>query len=289
MTGASSGLGEGFARTLVGAGATVVAGARRLDRLEVLAKDLDGTAPGEGRLVPVGCDVTSAEDRAAARRRGRRDHRPDRRTRQQCRHARRTGRRGGDRRRVRGAARPQPRPPASTSPLGRRGHGARGGSLSIVNVSSVIGLVSTAPIGGASYAASKAGTIGLTRELAGQWGRRGIRVNAIVPGWFDTEMTDGLFTNDKSAGWVRRNTMLGRGGEAGEVDGALLFLASAGVQLRDRPRAGRRRRLDRAVDTGTRRRTTHAAAGAGSSPSVPSARPATWPSSTRSACTRSVR
>ena len=101
-----------------------------------------------------------------------------------------------------------------------------GGSLSIVNVSSVIGLVSTAPIGGASYAASKAGIIGLTRELAGQWGRRGIRVNAIVPGWFDTEMTDGLFTNDKSAGWVRRNTMLGRGGETGEVDGALLFLAS---------------------------------------------------------------
>ena len=108
---------------------------------------------------------------------------------------------------------------AATVPEGR--------SLSIINISSVIGLVSTAPIGGASYAASKSGIIGLTRELAGQWGRRGIRVNAIVPGWFDTEMTDGLFTNDKSAGWVRRNTMLGRGGESGEVDGALLFLASA--------------------------------------------------------------
>ena len=56
--------------------------------------------------------------------------------------------------------------------------------------------------------------MGLTRELAGQWGRRGIRVNAVVPGWFDTEMTDGLFSGDKSAGWVRRNTMLGRGGDA---------------------------------------------------------------------------
>ena len=53
VTGASSGLGEGFARTLAGAGATVVAAARRLDRLEVLAKEFDGTTPGEGRIVPV--------------------------------------------------------------------------------------------------------------------------------------------------------------------------------------------------------------------------------------------
>jgi hypothetical protein len=101
-----------------------------------------------------------------------------------------------------------------------------GERASYINISSVIGLVSTAPIGGASYAASKAGILGLTRELAGQWGRRGIRVNAVVPGWFDTEMTDGLFGNEKSAGWVRRNTMLGRGGEPGEIDGAVVFLAS---------------------------------------------------------------
>jgi NAD(P)-dependent dehydrogenase (short-subunit alcohol dehydrogenase family) len=103
---------------------------------------------------------------------------------------------------------------------------AEGQRASIINVSSVVGMVSTAPIGGAGYAASKSGVIGLSRELAGQWGRRGIRVNTVVPGWFDTEMTDGLFTNDASAGWVRRNTMLGRGGHEGEVDGALLFLSS---------------------------------------------------------------
>src|SRR3954449_3417964 len=65
VTGASSGLGESFARTLVAAGATVVAAARRLDRLEVLAKELDGTAPGQGRIVPVRCDVTSEDDRQA--------------------------------------------------------------------------------------------------------------------------------------------------------------------------------------------------------------------------------
>ena len=109
----------------------------------------------------------------------------------------------------------------------------------------MIGLVSTAPIGGASYAASKAGIIGLTRELAGQWGRRGIRVNAIVPGWFDTEMTDGLFTNEKSAGWVRRNTMLGRGGRAGRGRRRAAVPGLARVELRHRARARRRWRVDR--------------------------------------------
>jgi len=220
VTGASSGLGEGFARTLVDAGATVVAAARRLDRLEVLAKEL-----GEERVVPVACDVTSPEDRGRLVEVA-------------------SGLTGHIDILVNNAGMPGPPDAEQETPegfarlldlnLASGFHLAtlvaatvgEGASLSIVNISSVIGLVSTAPIGGASYAASKAGILGLTRELAGQWGRRGIRVNAIIPGWFDTEMTDGLFANDKSAGWVRRNTMLGRGGEPGEVDGALLFLAS---------------------------------------------------------------
>jgi NAD(P)-dependent dehydrogenase (short-subunit alcohol dehydrogenase family) len=226
VTGASSGLGEGFARTLVGAGATVVAGARRLDRLEVLAKELDGTTPGEGRVVPVACDVTSEEDRSllvelAAGITGRIDVLVN--------NAGMPGVPDAEDETVAGFSALLDLNLAAGFHLAAAVAAtvSDGGSLSIVNISSVIGLVSTAPIGGASYAASKAGIIGLTRELAGQWGRRGIRVNAIVPGWFDTEMTDGLFSNDKSAGWVRRNTMLGRGGETGEVDGALLFLASA--------------------------------------------------------------
>ena len=226
VTGASSGLGEGFARTLVAAGATVVAGARRLDRLEVLAKELDGTAPGEGRLVPVGCDVTSEADRSllvdvAAGITGRVDVLVN--------NAGMAGVPDAEDETAAGFAALLDLNLAAGFHLATAVAATvpDGGSLSIVNISSVVGMVSTAPIGGASYAASKAGVIGLTRELAGQWGRRGIRVNAIVPGWFDTEMTDGLFTNDKSAGWVRRNTMLGRGGEPGEVDGALLFLASA--------------------------------------------------------------
>ena len=226
VTGASSGLGESFARTLVGAGATVVAGARRLDRLEVLAKELDGTLPGEGRVVPVRCDVTWAEDRdqlveIAAGITGHVDVLVN--------NAGMPGVPHAEDETVAGFASLLDLNLAAGFHLAARvaATAGEGNALSIINISSVIGLVSTAPIGGAAYAASKSGIIGLTRELAGQWGRRGIRVNAIVPGWFDTEMTDGLFTNDKSAGWVRRNTMLGRGGEPGEVDGALLFLASA--------------------------------------------------------------
>ncbi|SNS77694.1 SDR family NAD(P)-dependent oxidoreductase [Rhodococcoides kyotonense] len=218
VTGASSGLGLGFARTLAGAGATVFAAARRLDRLEALADDVPG-------IVPVRCDVTEDADRRALVDRcfelsGRLDVL------------------------VNNAGKPGPPNAEDETREGfhsimeinliagfhlatyAAGRIPQDSNASFINISSVIGLVSTAPIGGASYAASKAGTLGLTRELAGQWGRRGIRVNAVVPGWFDTEMTDGLFTNDKSAGWVRRNTMLGRGGVDGEIDGAVLFLAS---------------------------------------------------------------
>ncbi len=225
VTGASSGLGESFARVLVSAGATVVAAARRLDRLEVLAKELDGTVPGQGRVVPVRCDVTSEEDRSdlvalASAITGHIDVLVN--------NAGMPGVPHAEDETVDGFAALLDLNLAAGFHLAAKVAETvvEGGSLSVINISSVIGLVSTAPIGGASYAASKSGTIGLTRELAGQWGRRGIRVNAIVPGWFDTEMTEGLFTNDKSAGWVRRNTMLGRGGHEGEVDGALLFLAS---------------------------------------------------------------
>ncbi|WP_447646932.1 SDR family NAD(P)-dependent oxidoreductase [Nocardioides zeae] len=218
VTGASSGLGAGFARTLAEAGATVYAAARRLERLEELAWETP-------RIVPVRCDVTVAADRAALVERvvadaGRIDVLVNN-----------AGRAG---------------PPDATddtpevfdSVLGLNltagfhlavavvGAVPEGTPLSVVNIGSVIGLVSTAPVGGASYAASKAAVTGLSRELAGQWGRRGVRVNTLVPGWFDTEMTDGLFTNEASARWVRRGTMLGRGGREGEVDGALLFLAS---------------------------------------------------------------
>ena len=77
------------------------------------------------------------------------------------------------------------------------------------------------------YAAAKGGLVQLTRELASEWARHRVRVNAIGPGWFRSEMTsDTMFDDEKGQAFIRRNTPLGRGGDEHELDGALLFLAS---------------------------------------------------------------
>jgi NAD(P)-dependent dehydrogenase (short-subunit alcohol dehydrogenase family) len=100
------------------------------------------------------------------------------------------------------------------------------GRGSIVNVASVLGLVGVGQIPQASYAAAKGGVVNLTRELAAQWARRGVRVNAIAPGWFHTEMTAEMFDDPKALSWIRRRTPMGRPGELSELAGAALFLAS---------------------------------------------------------------
>jgi NAD(P)-dependent dehydrogenase (short-subunit alcohol dehydrogenase family) len=100
-------------------------------------------------------------------------------------------------------------------------------ALSIVNITSVIGMVASRSIPQTSYAASKAGLAHLTRELANQWARSGIRVNAIAPGWFPSEITNGpVFEDPKGLQHVQRNTPMGRPGMVHELDGPLLFLAS---------------------------------------------------------------
>jgi NAD(P)-dependent dehydrogenase (short-subunit alcohol dehydrogenase family) len=96
-----------------------------------------------------------------------------------------------------------------------------------VNVASIWGVVGVGQIPEAGYAASKGGIVNLTRELAAQWARKGVRVNALAPGWFHTEMTDGvMFGSDAAEKWMRARTPMGRGGDPHELDGALLFLAS---------------------------------------------------------------
>jgi NAD(P)-dependent dehydrogenase (short-subunit alcohol dehydrogenase family) len=96
---------------------------------------------------------------------------------------------------------------------------------SIINITSVLGLT-TAGLPQAAYASSKAGLIGLTRDLAQQWtGRKGIRVNALAPGYFESEMTD-QFEDDYVVGTVIPRTLHGRLGRAEELSAALIFLAS---------------------------------------------------------------
>jgi NAD(P)-dependent dehydrogenase (short-subunit alcohol dehydrogenase family) len=100
---------------------------------------------------------------------------------------------------------------------------ARGSS--IINLSSVIAFT-TAELPQAAYSASKAAIIGLTRDLAQEWtGRRGIRVNAIAPGYFPTEMT-AQYKPGYMDTMIERRVPMGRAGELEECAAAVVFLAS---------------------------------------------------------------
>jgi len=97
----------------------------------------------------------------------------------------------------------------------------------IVNVASILGLVALGKaMPQAAYTSSKAGLVNLTRELAAQWAQYGIRVNALCPGFFESEMTADLFEAQSGQQWLERRTLLSRGGREGELDAAMLLLAS---------------------------------------------------------------
>jgi NAD(P)-dependent dehydrogenase (short-subunit alcohol dehydrogenase family) len=221
VTGASSGLGEQLARALAASGAVPVLAARRIERLEAVRAEVDGADI-------VVCDVTDEAERerlieTVINRHGRID--------------------GLVNNAGMGAAGPALRTPVDTfarvieinlvapyalSCLAAR-HMRVGGGRSIVNVASVMGLRSIAQIADAAYVASKAGLIGLTRELASQWGRHGIRVNAVAPGFFASEMTAELGQDaDSFPDWLTSQVPLGRGGRARELDESILFLLGPG-------------------------------------------------------------
>jgi NAD(P)-dependent dehydrogenase (short-subunit alcohol dehydrogenase family) len=221
VTGASSGLGEQVARALHGAGATPVLAARRKNRLANLRAQLPGAET-------VTCDVTDAADRVrlvetVVERHGRLDGLVNN----------------------AGAGATAPALKSSTEAFARvlelnltapfalsclaATRMRAGGGGSIVNIASVMGLRSIAEIPDAAYVASKAGVIGLTRELASQWGRHGIRVNAVAPGFFASEMTAELGDDPEAfPEFLLARTPLRRGGRAGELDEAVLFLLGAG-------------------------------------------------------------
>ncbi len=96
---------------------------------------------------------------------------------------------------------------------------------SIVNIASVLGLTTTG-LPQAAYSSSKAGLIGLTRDLAQQWtSRKGIRVNALAPGFFESEMSDSMDRNHVDTQILPR-VLVGRLGVHAELAAALIFLAS---------------------------------------------------------------
>lgn len=219
VTGASAGLGARFARVLDAAGARVVLAARRVDRLEALAMQLRDAHV-------VGIDL--AEDGA-----------PEALVAAALAHYERVDVL------VNNAGRSEPVPALDETnehfagtlrinliaPFELARECARamiafdGGS--VVNVASLWGLVGVGQIPEAGYAASKGGLVNLTRELAAQWARQGVRVNALAPGWFRSEMTEGrMFGDERAERWLRQRTPMGRGGNEAELDGALLFLAS---------------------------------------------------------------
>ena len=217
VTGASSGLGERFARVLDAVGARVVVAARRRSRLESLAASLTDA-------VVVECDLSDASERerlvaSTLSEAGRLD-----------------------------------------VLVNNAGIGARvaledegldwfrdvmelnvtaawhlaklaapaliDGGGAIVNVASMLGHVGATPVKQASYCASKGAMVNMTRELALQFARKGVRVNALCPGWFPSEMTAGMESDEGSQRFIATNTPLQRMGGEQELDGALLLLAT---------------------------------------------------------------
>jgi NAD(P)-dependent dehydrogenase (short-subunit alcohol dehydrogenase family) len=219
VTGASSGLGVAIAQGLAEAGADVVLGARRLDRLE----ETKALVEGAGRkALSVQTDVTDPDQCAAMV-------------------AAAVEAFGKVNVLVNNAGLGWAAPATRETPeqfrkvidINLNGQYwmaqafaravTEGGS--IVNISSVLGLKAS-HVPQAAYSASKAGLIGLTRDLAMQWtGRKGIRVNAIAPGYFPSEMTDEMAEGTEEM--VKLVTPIGRLGEPHEIADACVFLASA--------------------------------------------------------------
>ena len=219
ITGASSGLGARFARVASAAGATVVGAARRAERLAELVDELDDAHAVEVDLTaPGGPEACVARSIELA---GRIDVL------------------------VNNAGISQVAPALDFStedfrheieidlvaPFALAREVARDAitndrSASIINIGSILGEVGGGKLRVPGYAAAKGGLHNLTRELASQWGRKGVRVNAIAPGWFETEMNDAMFSDGGGQAYMESGAAMGRPGIEGELDGAMLYLAS---------------------------------------------------------------
>jgi NAD(P)-dependent dehydrogenase (short-subunit alcohol dehydrogenase family) len=218
VTGASAGLGDRFARTLHAAGARVVVAARRKERLDALCDELPGT-------VAVAADLSEPADR----------ERLVREAVETC---------GtidilvnnagiGSKMAIEDEGLDTFRLAMEVNVTAVWHLSKLAGAVmvakrsgSIVNLASVLGLVGSTPIKEAHYTASKGAVVNLTRELALQWARKGVRVNALCPGWFPSEMTAMMENDAASQDFIKANSPIPRMGNPSELDGPLLLLAS---------------------------------------------------------------
>ena len=220
VTGASSGLGVGFAVALAEAGADVVLAARRADRLAAVAEAVAGVGR---RAISQETDVSRPEDCTALVEATVEAF-------------------GGVDILVNNAGVSTASPATREDPAEFRrvvdvnlngaywmaqacGRVMKAGS-SIINIGSVLGFTTDRGLPQAAYCSTKAAIVGLTRELAQQWGgRKGIRVNALAPGYFPSEMTDQL-PADYLTEMMERRVPMQRTGHIDELTPALVFLAS---------------------------------------------------------------
>lgn len=220
VTGASSGLGRHFALTLARAGAKVAVAARRLARLEELAAEIAGF---DGRALPVALDVTDAALVAAALEAVETElgpidilvnnagvaataaflDQPE----EEWRRVLATNLDGAWR-----TAR------AAAALMAKHGHGG-----AIVNIASILGLRAAGQV--SAYSAAKAGLINLTQTMALELARHRIRVNALAPGYIETDLNRDFLHSAAGQAMLKR-VPLRRFGEVGDLDGALLLLAS---------------------------------------------------------------
>ena len=224
VTGASYGLGSYFAEVLAGAGAKVVLSARSLDKLDQVAAKLRSAG---AEVVTVSCDVSDPEQVAALAAKavaafGQIDI------------AVNNAGQAGD-----GGFMPEKLPPSIFDQILRvnlngvwyccQEFGARmlarkaGGS--IINVASILGMGAMKD-GPVAYHASKGALINMTRLLGASWAERNVRVNALAPGFFASEMTSSFFRVPGIQGWTERSAAANRVGRVEELAGPLLFLAS---------------------------------------------------------------
>ncbi len=220
VTGASRGLGRHFALTLAGAGAKVALAARRLERLRPLAEEIRTQG---GKACAVVMDVTDAESVRAGFEAAAAELGPI------------TIVVNNAGTMAQGSALELPErewdtviatnlkgPWLVAQEAARRLVAAKRGG-SIINIVSVLAFRVAAQL--APYAASKAGLLQLTRTLALEWARYGIRVNALAPGYIETDLNREFFASPAGEAMVRRIPQR-RLGRPEDLDGALLLLAS---------------------------------------------------------------